>query len=105
MKRKTLGLLFFICSMVSISGVLYNIATLWQGLVIIPNFFSDGEDMHLGTLLIFIGLIAGGVLFGISKWIKIEYNWSKEIQDVYDEQHSKRTLPKGFDKPNNGSDA
>lgn len=98
MKSKTLGLLFFSCCLISIIGVLYNIVTNYSGIIILHNFFRDGEDMHLGTLLLIIGPVCAIILFVVSRRIKISPNYSREIEDAFNEQKSKRTLPKDTSK-------
>src|SRR5690349_8744220 len=91
--------LLIIPCIIAVGGFMYNIFTGFEGIVIIPKFFPDGEDVHLGTLLIWIGIGSSLLLLLISRLIpnKAERpHFSREIEDAFKEQHSKKTLPKDF---------
>lgn len=84
-------------------GFLYNAGTGFEGIVISQKFFRDGEDLHLGTILIWFGMASSIPILIISRFQKTNRpHFSKEIEDAFKEQQSKKTLPKGFDKPKNG---
>ena len=85
---------------------MYNVFTGFEGVIIIPKFFPDGEDAHLGTLLIWIGIGSSLLLLLISRLIPTTTerpHFSREIEDAFKEQHSKKTLPKDFSTFSQGS--
>ena len=89
--------------MITLSGLLYNALTGFNGIVITTKFFPDGEDLHLGTILIWGGIASSVPLFLILRLMKSNKpHFSKEIEDAFKEQQSKKTLPQGFEKPKNG---
>jgi len=71
----------------------------WDHIVSVQN-----PQMHQFGFVFAVILAPGGVIFLYFFTLRMHLkdeptigNWSKEVQEAYDEQHSKKTLPKGFD--------
>ena len=93
----------FIPILICFAGFFYNVVTGFEGMIIVNKFFRDGEDLHLGTVVIWGGMASFLPAFLILRAIKSpKPHFSKEIEDAFKEQQSKKTLPKGFEQPKNG---
>ena len=81
---------------IALSGVLINVGTFYTNEpIIIKSFFPNGEDLHLGTFLIFIAL-GGGIL--ILVLIKVvDHKLKKKEDREYRAGHT-GTLPKDWGK-------
>lgn len=79
---------------IALSGVFINIFTHWENEpVIVTKFFPDGEDLHLGTFLIFLA-IGGSVIIIILIKAVIPKSERKENRE-YRAGHT-GTLPKDW---------
>lgn len=85
-----------ICTPIMLAGILINVYAHWENEpIIISKFFPDGEDLHLGTFMIFSSL-GGAIIVSIIVKLVIPRLERKENRE-YRAGHT-GTLPKDWGK-------